>query len=1177
VYRKFLLTLVVCLGFGGLKAQTILGSQIDYLRIDSFQYEIRYQIFTDCRDSAFQLDSDSYCTIWSANAGETALSPSLVAVRDISNYHDTITHCGTSDTVIGILQYTYLDTVNFNITYSSYKSDTLVRFTFHTDKMWIGTNIMCGTTAKYRTSYNYAEINPTLDGVGTHFRNDPQFFTPNNNGIHSSFNAAINNGFDSVSYSLGISYNDSTSVQQNCSLPCNFPIRFYYPGSNPCYMHPNANPPIGGYFNSITSELIYTPVVPNEDAVFVVEAYNWSKNNAGAYKKVGTIRLEQIRFNKNLPYYYDNNLPTIDGPHTYSVCANNQICFNITTDDISFYPPPPASTPPADTVTLKWDSAIAHLGATFTIVNSSALHQTGRFCWTPADSSVSSLPYHFTVIANDNRGYFGGLTSRIIRVTVKKIAEFETSYAPFSCGTLNGLKNEINIDSSSGTSFACTRRILDSTGKSITTNALWFSSSKSVLSTRTRDTLLGDTAGRFIIETTLNNPPNNCPVTLRDTVSMALFTYKYGNVQDTVLICDKSSDSISVGDSWQSIQWSTGDSTSAILIDSAKQYFVRVTDSCGNQLTKYFTVLMENSPHRFVQDTLLCPRSPITFVYADSQAHKATWNALTLNDTFKLSSVGKYFVSIDKRCGSYTDSFEVGSNAVSFSIKKDETRCDSSLFTIVPSTGVNVNYTWYLNYGASKDTFYADSVLVNTPASIKVKGINACDSKEILSTAKPITAPVINIPDPKRHNCSPTAITFAAGGLSTDSFLWSTGYAGQNLTVSSFGTYILTTLNKCAVDRDTVIYVQNVRPEVGFHIDSSTCGKLIIDPIVLKGFGPFNYYWIQDGVYKASTGIISSKLEYNTLYASNSCGSVSRNVHLQPPLAPTISIAQDSILECSKIQVIIAPTGNFLNNWQWNTGDLGVSIVVHHSGSYKVTNSRFCGTAQDSVYVLIDSLPSASLRADTSICQGDSTVLLVQNKQVGVSVLWQDGSRKDSLVAKQAGIYRLDLSNACGSSSDSFELVVQQVPTVNLGTDLTLARPISHTLNAGVADSYLWSTGDTGQTIQVSDTGTYWVVATNICGSSSDTIRVFTTASIYNMKAAGIQLYPNPANQFIVLESHTIKPYRLEILDIAGRVVFTEAMLGTQTKFNVGHLNAGSYTVRVFVGNDVFWDKLILK
>jgi|GEM_PF-6158171 len=71
---------------------------------------------------------------------------------------------------------------------------------------------------------------------------------------------------------------------------------------------------------------------------------------------------------------------------------------------------------------------------------------------------------------------------------------------------------------------------------------------------------------------------------------------------------------------------------------------------------------------------------------------------------------------------------------------------------------------------------------------------------------------------------------------------------------------------------------------------------------------------------------------------------------------------------------------------------------------------------------------------------------------------------------------------------------VNNLPPVNLGNDTTVCRgqPFSKTLDAGPGHApYLWSTGETTQTITVTQPGTYWVNGSGECTCSQDTITIF--------------------------------------------------------------------------------------
>lgn len=78
-----------------------------------------------------------------------------------------------------------------------------------------------------------------------------------------------------------------------------------------------------------------------------------------------------------------------------------------------------------------------------------------------------------------------------------------------------------------------------------------------------------------------------------------------------------------------------------------------------------------------------------------------------------------------------------------------------------------------------------------------------------------------------------------------------------------------------------------------------------------------------------------------------------------------------------------------------------------------------------------------------------------------------------------------DVSLIPFGSSDTTEL------KLNLGEDTTICGPINLTLNAGNGfPEYFWSTGETSQSITITQPGTYWCKTQEFCSSCSDTIVV---------------------------------------------------------------------------------------
>lgn len=139
------------------------------------------------------------------------------------------------------------------------------------------------------------------------------------------------------------------------------------------------------------------------------------------------------------------------------------------------------------------------------------------------------------------------------------------------------------------------------------------------------------------------------------------------------------------------------------------------------------------------------------------------------------------------------------------------------------------------------------------------------------------------------------------------------------------------------------------------------------------------------------------------------------------------------------------------------------------------------------VNITVNALPVVTLGADVTQCGG--TVLLNAGNP-GSTYLWSDASTDQTLTVSATGTYSVDVTNSCGTVSDAIDVTIKTPPSVNLGFDIFQCGG-AITLDAGNPGStYVWSTGDTTQTINVSSSGNYWAVAYNSCGNSTDNINI---------------------------------------------------------------------------------------
>lgn len=127
------------------------------------------------------------------------------------------------------------------------------------------------------------------------------------------------------------------------------------------------------------------------------------------------------------------------------------------------------------------------------------------------------------------------------------------------------------------------------------------------------------------------------------------------------------------------------------------------------------------------------------------------------------------------------------------------------------------------------------------------------------------------------------------------------------------------------------------------------------------------------------------------------------------------------------------------------------------------------------------------------LCPGDT--LLLTATAGYENYLWNNGTSGAEIAVAQAGnlsVVATD-SNGCVAASDVFAVTFnpQQPTEVSASGDLSFCEGDSVVLTAPEAAAYLWSTGDTTQSMVASTTGAYFATLLGWCGSfSSDTVLV---------------------------------------------------------------------------------------
>ncbi len=175
--------------------------------------------------------------------------------------------------------------------------------------------------------------------------------------------------------------------------------------------------------------------------------------------------------------------------------------------------------------------------------------------------------------------------------------------------------------------------------------------------------------------------------------------------------------------------------------------------------------------------------------------------------------------------------------------------------------------------------------------------------------------------------------------------------------------------------------------------------------------------------------------------------------------------------------------GPFITDQQ----DSIITVSPDYGGTFAYTvnlTDAFGCSYDTTIYLNVLQTPDVNLGTDTVICGGD---IITLDAGAGYDTYyWSTGSSNQSIPVNTSGIYSVTATNTNGIisciDSDSKTISIIPMPLLDLGPDI--CSPIPYTLDAGNPGfNYLWSTGATTQTIDVTLTGNYSVLVTDVIGS----------------------------------------------------------------------------------------------
>ncbi len=231
------------------------------------------------------------------------------------------------------------------------------------------------------------------------------------------------------------------------------------------------------------------------------------------------------------------------------------------------------------------------------------------------------------------------------------------------------------------------------------------------------------------------------------------------------------------------------------------------------------------------------------------------------------------------------------------------------------------------------------------------------------------------------------------------------------------------------------------------------------------------------------------------------------------------------------------------------TGEL--QVIWSNQGDHTINLNFECDTTtypSSSLLVTVNNVPDSpsSIQGDTKVCNMSTKTYTTEVSANEVCRWVVDGiiqpsdSTTMSYYWVELGTHLIEVSavNDCGLSAPEYlDATVFTMPVVNLGNDTTINQGQTITLNAdNLGSKYLWNTGDTTQTIIVSQSGYYEVVVSNACGDVSDNINVDVVVGVNKIATANMLIIITSGNN-ITFDAPNISIKKIQVWDMKGRLI----------------------------------------
>ncbi len=555
--------------------------------------------------------------------------------------------------------------------------------------------------------------------------------------------------------------------------------------------------------------------------------------------------------------------------------------------------------------------------------------------------------------------------------------------------------------------------------------------------------------------------------------------------------------------------WSTGETTKSITITEPGTYTLKYTNGNCESQTVSITITLQPDIHLQISgNLLLCDEGTTTLTSSSNTGN--LWSTGETTPSITVSSAGVYSLSVTTEHGCVFSEMVTVTliTPIVFNNNAELKVCSASLqysFNLYEAeaditTTSSVSFTYYEN---KSDAIAGNNNFIITPESytsgtrkiyVRLTDGQCFKVAELQITVNPLQSAPEIITD--------TSVLCENGSIvltSSEDYgnIWSTGETTKSITITEPGIYTLQyTTDNCSSETASITISRQADIQL----------TIISDLVICEG-GTTTLTSSSNTGNNWSTGETTKTITVNepgnyTLTVTTEHGCVFTKTVTVNKTIFNLTIAPAPKITCSTPQIQLNANGSEIKEGDvivW-TATAGGNIVsgentltpfVNAAGQYILTVKRGKCSGSKIITVEEDKTPiSVSLSSDRiTICEGESAVITASG---GLSYIWHQFDNNftatQSVSPLQTTTYTVSGYGNNGCLSLPSEITIEVVPSITSSLEGGLiceGDAIILDAGAGPNYTYLWSTGETQQSITVNHLDTYTVTISNgVCSQN---------------------------------------------------------------------------------------------